>query len=81
MKIKEQIEQNKYSLWPRNGTVSGIEKVELVINEITNRVDMRLYHRENIGLNHMYLDPDEQEQLNRHNKRLINNIKRSANVQ
>ena len=74
--IKEQIEENKYSLWPRNSKQSGIEKVELTINEITNCVDMRLYHNEVVGINHVYLDCDEQQRLNRQTKRLQNNLKR-----
>ena len=79
IKIKELVEENKYSIWPRNVEQSGIEKIELVVNDITNRVDMRLYHRENIGLNHKYLDSDEQQALNRNNRRLQNNIKRRIN--
>lgn len=76
MKIKEQIEENKYSLWPRNVDQSGIEKIELIANWITQQVEMRLYHRENVGLNHVYLDEDERECIARHNRRLQNNIKR-----
>lgn len=75
-KVKELIEENRYSIWPRNVEKSGIEKIELSVNMITNQVDMHLYHRENIGLNHVYLDPDEKVCLSRHTKRLQNNIKR-----
>ena len=76
IKIKELVEENKYSIWPRNVEKSGIEKIELTVNTITNQVDMRLYHRENIGLNHVYLDDDEKIHLNQHTKRLQNNLKR-----
>lgn len=80
-KIKELIEQNRYTLYPINGQKTGIDRIELTINEITNRVDLRVYydneHIRNIN-ECTVLTSAERDKLNRQTRRLNNIIKQSG---
>ena len=79
-KVDELVEQNRYTLYPKNGNKTGVDRIELSINEITNRVDLRIFYDDNKIHNvtdMSILTKKEQDKLNRHTRRLNNIIKQS----
>lgn len=77
-KIRELVEENQYTLFPIHGQKTGIDKITLSINDITNRVDLKVYYTEqaHIESKQPILTKAEQDKLSRHTRRLTTLIKR-----
>lgn len=77
-KIRELVEENQYTLFPIHGQKTGIDKITLSINDITNRVDLNVFYTDQVRVEskQAILTKAEQDKLSRHTRRLTTLIMR-----